>query len=296
MITPKAIHLLVPCTYSDETEEKARQETFRAWFDGFTDEIKEKYGIIPNPFVAYTGSDLNGKEFELRFKGASSKGLWIRCSLLTISTKYAFDEFSGVLLLYVDGSGKIPFEQLNDVLKALIQGYPIALGCRLDSNWTDDSNRLAAEGYENYIVEQKYNVKLPDAQCGCWGLNCHTLKDLSLVSNSYEIELDLLINSLENGYDICYVPIVTKKGKSAYNEEANKRKLGYIAYKLDYGPEDLMDFYDRYCKETGKELPETYAKTIQETKNTIQENKNKKIVCLKKQENDRCGKCDMQGA
>ena len=292
MITPKAIHLLVPCTYKDEEEEKIRRDNFNAWFDDFTDKIKEKYDIVPNPFIAYTGSDLQGKEFELRFKGATSKGLWIRCSLLTISTKYAYDEYGGVLLLFVDGSGKIPFKQLNDVLDALVQGYPIALGCRLNSNWTDDQSRLAAEGYENYLVEQKYGVKLPDAQCGCWGLNCHILKDLSLISNSYEIELDLLINSLKNSYDICYIPITTEKGKSSYNEESNKRKLGYIAYKLDYTPKELMALYDSYTKETGQKLPESYTETIRETKNTILKNKNQKIVCLKKQGEERCRECN----
>jgi hypothetical protein len=295
MIIPKAIHLLVPCTYNDESEEKIRRDTFSAWFDVFTDEMVKKYGIVPNPYIAYTGSDLQGKEFELRFKGATSKGLWIRCSLLTISTKYAYDEYSDVLLLFADGSGKIPFEQLNAVLDALLQGYPLALGCRLDNNWTDDPNRLAAEGYENYLVEQKYKVKLPDAQCGCWGLNCHILKDLSLVSNSYEIELDLLINGLENGYDICYVPITTEKGKSAYNVEANKRKLGYIAYKLDYTPKELTALYDQYRKETGQTLPESYAKTIQETKNRILKNKNEKIVCHENRKKGRCAKCDTAG-
>ncbi len=294
MIKPKAIHLLVPCTYKDEVEEKARIDNFNTWFDEFTDYIIEKFEIVPHPYIAYTGSDLESREFEIRFKGATNKGLWVRSSLLTISTKYEYSDLKDIFLLFVDGSGKIPFHQINSVLDALLRGYPIALGCRLDNNWTDDKNRLTAEEYEKYVIERKYNIRLPDAQCGCWGLNCHTLKDISLISNSYEIELDLLINSIENDYNICFIPIETKEGKSAYNEEANTRKLNYLAYKLDLTKEELLKTYESFKKETNQKLPDTYTENIQKINNQMFNHKGVSITCLQKQEAEKCNKCEIK--
>jgi len=295
MITPKAIHLLIPVTYKNRTEEERRIEELRPWLDGFTDKVKDKYDIVPHPYFAYTGSKINAPGFIIRFKGQSNKGLWVRSSIFSISTKYGYSDFKNIFIILIDGSGKIPYAQVEDILHGLVNGSPVVMGCRVDGNWTKDENRLIAEEYEKFIIENFFGVELPDTQCGCWGFRGDVIKDLSLISNFYDIELDILINTLENNLDILYVPINTEEGESTFNEEANEKKINYLAHKLNHSAEDFLELYEDFKRKTKKELPEKgYLEFIKKVDSSSMQNKNNNISCLAHKRSDKCNSCKLK--
>ena len=200
------------------------------------------------------------------------KGVWIRESFQDILNWLAEQQYrEQCYVVFIDGSGKIDFGSAVDVLDCLSNGHELALGLRSDPTITQSKDRVTVETFENYLVEQRFHVTLPDAQCGCWGVCGRAMAKLPLIALSYSIELDLLIMGLSGGFSPRFVqvklvpPQTGSPGISDFNSsEQDLHKIQFLMYRLELGVEMLPTYIANFEKEKGLTLPSGYKKLLLE--------------------------------
>lgn len=259
------ICLIVPAFADTLEEEEKRKQAFRKWSEeSFKPKIRELLGngnFKIELLLGFTGSIDEVSSLEMSYKGITPKGLIIRGKMLSIINKLDVAEREESFIILIDGSGKIEYNCVLSVIKALVHGENIILGCRHSASYGIKDDRKNIELFENFIVSEKFKIKLPDAQCGCWGLRTNLLKKISLTANGYEIELDLLVSALDSSLDICYFPvkIVEEATKiSSFTPEQHINKLIFLLNKLSFDEFILKALYEKFIVKFEIPLPESY--------------------------------------
>ncbi|MBF0456585.1 MAG: hypothetical protein HQK99_01655 [Nitrospirae bacterium] len=269
------LYLIVPFFAPSVTIEKQRIREFREWrTEVLQPAIEENYKDAKIEYlVAATDQvDRIGEGIYIKYDGVTPKGLMVRGKLLSVFKEPIDTE--GYLIL-IDGSGKIVYDAVREVLEALTKGKHVVLGCR-PKGYGISEERKAIEMFENFLLEEKYGVVLPDAQCGCWGVRVSNLKDIPLTANSYEIELDLVSSSIEHSLCISYVPVEIKVDQSPvtnFKYEANKTKLKFLSNKLGFDNYILKAVYNKFQDIYKTPLPPDYVDYIDTLKSPQDKNK-----------------------
>ena len=249
------IYLIIPVfTRKKETEDE-RQEIFLNWWDKKYREF-EKFGSSARFTLLASKKELNidGGKLRIRFDAPIPKGLSVRLTLLY--RLYLIDKSSigyrrKTVMICIDGSGAFEFDSIFTILEGL-KKQDVVLGDRLSESVGISSVRWEIEKFEKFLLEKKYNRSLPDAQCGCWGINAVTLKRLPLTASNYEIEFDLMASVLEANLGHLFInPKMSKRDRTSDfisngDIETSIQKLPFILHKLSLTKEDFRSLLYEY--------------------------------------------------
>lgn len=269
----KFICIIIPAFADNIQEEERRKINIERWgIDVFKPKIRKMYGkgnYRIEFLVGYTGSEDKIGELERKYGGMTPKGLLIKEKIIYIINTIKVSDLSSCFVILIDGSGKIVYDSVFNVLKTFENGSEVILGCRQHGRWGIPEDRKRIEVFENFLVSEKYKIQLPDAQCGCWGIRGDILKNISLTAMGYEIELDLITCALESNLDICFAPIKinpSRTKKSSFKIEHHIRKLEFLLHKLSYDDYILKALLKKFENKKGIKLPQWYLEEINEVK------------------------------
>lgn len=252
------IRFLVPCYNTTDALEAESRDRFYAWAN------KLKPAHFPYLGMTDAQHPRTGSEAWRR-----QKGIFVRRTLIRITNDAPL---KNTIIILIDGSGKIKFDSVIQIINALEKGYyDVVMGAR-GKSWAIDPERQAIELFENFLIETRYACVLPDAQCGCWGFHGDLLKMFPFTANAYEIELDLIISTLATNRSLGFAEVhvdktlMTPRGFSTQFNPSQQhiRKLAFLADKLDYSREIIQALSYEFQKGRRISLPPAYTRLFDE--------------------------------
>jgi hypothetical protein len=201
-------------------------------------------------------------------------------------------------IIYIDGDRDIEFNTIFAILDVLQQNAKaqLCLACR-QGRFMMGKKRDSIERFENYLIEDRYNISLPDGQCGCWGIKKEFLDKVQLSAKAFEIELDIIIAALELNIIPYFVPTTLTLKRiskaSTFNTDQHMSKLLFLLEKLRINKDLLKYYFENFKKEYRKnKLPDDYLNLFDLIPEKITGHRivRKSSFCLK---NKTCKRCDL---
>ncbi len=252
--------------------ERKNQKSWVNWY--YSDQVQsefQKRKIEPKEHEIYRGRryidhETNTEKISV---DRSSKGRILRTKLEEIKNSNEDSEHYSDYVVYVDGDGDIDFNDTFKVMDVLMNKSGVCFTCRR-GKYMMGQVRDSIERFENYLLENKYGVSLPDGQCGCWGFRKEILKkNYNLSAEGFEIELDILCMCLDTGILPYFVPIKLNLNEpnsvSSFSIPEHKIKLSFLIEKLGLPTSFLHALYKNFCIEYPTyQLDPKYMRLLQE--------------------------------
>ena len=128
-----------------------------------------------------------------------------------------FQQAQGDIIVTVDADGAHKPKEILNLINPLFNGVDIAAGSRFLGNGRKDStsrlNRLGNILF-NIIIMILTGKLITDSQTGFRAFKKHVLQKINLESTGYEIETELTVKGLKNGFVVREVPICCEKRQS----------------------------------------------------------------------------------
>ncbi|MBO5435116.1 glycosyltransferase [bacterium] len=126
--------------------------------------------------------------------------------------KQMFKEIDADIYLMVDGDATYPAKFAFDLIEKL-DSADMVLGDRLSSNYFE-SNKRCFHGFGNwlvrFLVNKLYKGNIPDIMTGYRAFSRRFVKSIQLKYDGFEVETEMSIFALKNGYSIESVSIEYK--------------------------------------------------------------------------------------
>ena len=169
------------------------------------------------------------------------------------------------VIISCDGSNKIPYSYIINIFQEIVSDYNLCcVMANRKGNKAISEFRYLIENFEIFILRKYYNHNriIPDGQCGLWAYKYGKLnlngdkKEINLIAEGYEIELDLLGEVLKNNLTYSFVDVTLPHAplenvKSLFNYENNLKKMKFLFTRH----ERLKDLIDKYFLEFEKINP-----------------------------------------
>ena len=182
----------------------------------------EKLTLKPNTvFVIDDGStqpyallDTNSFKIELlRLKTNRGKGLALRKGMELFLQKKG-----SPFLLLMDADGQHPVAKIDDFLRMIEkESYDLLIGNRIERIGKMPALRIFSNTISSLIVSWVTGQRISDSQCGFRMLKREVVQNLELQEKGFQIETELILKALKNGYRLGFVPIPTiYNGQKSY--------------------------------------------------------------------------------
>ncbi len=126
-------------------------------------------------------------------------------------------------VIAMDGDGQhAPADMHVFVERCRKTGAAIVNGNRMADTREMPAVRRATNAFMSWLISSICGQKIPDTQCGFRLLTADVLRKVTLESDNYEIETEILIKASKQKFKIDSVPITTIYG----NEESKIRPVG----------------------------------------------------------------------
>jgi len=124
-----------------------------------------------------------------------------------------FQHARGDVIVTIDSDGAHDPKDIPEMLKPIFNGADVVSGSRflgVNKDFTSSLNRLG-----NFLINSLIMVltrkRITDSQTGFRAIKKEVLEKLCLESTGYEIETELTVKTLKNGFTFQEKPIVCKK-------------------------------------------------------------------------------------
>ena len=136
--------------------------------------------------------------------------------------KRGFAYAKGQILVTIDSDGDHRPEEILKLIKSLLNGADVVIGSRFLGNNREVTSKLNLLGNRlfNILIMILTSKRITDSQTGFRAYKRKALKEIELFSNGYEIESELTVKTLKNGFKVQEEPITCdkrKNGKSKLN-------------------------------------------------------------------------------
>jgi glycosyltransferase involved in cell wall biosynthesis len=120
-----------------------------------------------------------------------------------------FAKAKGDIIATIDSDGSHRPEELPLLLKPVLQRQvDLAIGSRFSTATSATSRRnQAGNRLFNALIQMLTRSPISDSQSGYRVLTCQVLRSMNLKSDEYEIESEMLVKTVRNGFRIKEVPI-----------------------------------------------------------------------------------------
>lgn len=118
----------------------------------------------------------------------------------------------------MDGDGQHNPDEIDVFLKAFEEGdSQFILGNRMWNPMGMPLIRRLTNKFMSFLISLITRQSLPDSQCGFRLIKSNVLKNISLTTNKYEIESEMLVKAARAGFKIKSIPIKSiYKGQKSY--------------------------------------------------------------------------------
>jgi len=162
-------------------------------------------------------------------------------------------------VIVCDGSNAIPYEYIVPIFQELISDSVMScVMANRGENKAISKERFLIEEFEIFILKRYHNHKreIPDGQCGLWAFRTGKLntnnsqKEIKLIAQSYEIELDLLSEVLEKNLEYSFVDVELppREVSSSFEYKNNLMKMKFLLekYKDNKLKELIPNYFDEF--------------------------------------------------
>lgn len=145
-----------------------------------------------------------------------------------------FQKIDSDIYLLVDGDDTYPAERVNDILESVLKKKAdMVVGNRI--NKKSDRGSLSffhkvGNKIISRIISMAFGKRLKDVLSGYRAINRNLAKNIRLNSTGFEIETELTIKSLMEGYSIEEVPIRYKKRRKGSKSKLSSFGDGYLIF------------------------------------------------------------------
>lgn len=120
-----------------------------------------------------------------------------------------FQHANGDIIITIDADGSHKPKEIPDLINALANGADIVAGSRFLGKNKNHTSKLHVFG--NYLINMTIMTltgkRITDSQTGLRALKRDFLKSISLESDGYEIETEITVKGLKNGFVFKEIPI-----------------------------------------------------------------------------------------
>ncbi len=121
-------------------------------------------------------------------------------------------------VITIDGDGQHDIEDIKNFIQQAEQDpVSVIIGNRMGNAKGMPFLRYITNTLMSFIISSASKCKIPDTQCGYRYIHCSILQKFNLISNSFEIETEIIMKASKKGYPIYSVPV-----KTIYNTEESK--------------------------------------------------------------------------
>jgi glycosyltransferase involved in cell wall biosynthesis len=178
-----------------------------------TIQVMDSLGLPYEVIVVDDGSTDRTKEIASRYKAAVlSNG---RNQGKGYALRKGFQHAQGSIIVTIDADGSHKPKEIRDLLVPLFNGADIVAGSRFLGSGKDHTSKLHLLG--NYLINMTIMVLtrkwITDSQTGLRAFKRDFLQKTSLESKGYEIETEITVKSLKNGFKLKEVPVSCEKRK-----------------------------------------------------------------------------------
>jgi len=178
-----------------------------------TVQVMDSLGMPYEVIVVDDGSTDRTKEIASRYKAAVlSNG---RNHGKGYALRKGFQHAQGNIIVTIDADGSHKPKEIPDLLVPLFNGADIVAGSRFLGSGKDHTSKLHLLG--NYLINMTIMVLtrkwITDSQTGLRAFKRDFLQKTNLESKGYEIETEITVKSLKNGFKLKEVPVSCEKRK-----------------------------------------------------------------------------------
>ncbi|HEO63882.1 MAG TPA: glycosyltransferase family 2 protein [Candidatus Omnitrophica bacterium] len=113
-------------------------------------------------------------------------------------------------IITADGDGQHRAEDLLAVYNASLDGSAdIVIGNRMHNPIGMPKIRVLTNRFISSVLSSIANTDIPDTQCGLKLIKSNVIKDLNISTDKFEVESEILLNTINKGYNIRSVDITS---------------------------------------------------------------------------------------
>jgi len=144
-----------------------------------------------------------------------------------------FKNATGNIIITIDADGSHKPEEIPKLLKPLLKGADIVAGSRFLGNREKDSVKklhIVGNHLFNFFILLLTRKRITDSQTGFRAFTRKVIQEIEITSEGYEIETELTMKTLRNGYLIQEEPITCEKRKDGCSH-LNPLRDGFKIFK-----------------------------------------------------------------
>ena len=129
------------------------------------------------------------------------------------SIKKAIQHAQGNIIVTIDSDGEHSPKEIPDLIHPLLEGADIVTGSRFMTNNTHVTTKLNRIGnfFFNTAIFTLTGKSITDSQTGFRAIKRHVLEKINLKSTGYEIETEITVKGLRNGFLYKESPITCER-------------------------------------------------------------------------------------
>jgi len=124
--------------------------------------------------------------------------------------RFGFEKAQGAIIVTLDSDGSHRPEEMPKLVSPILRGEAdLVVGSRFLDGESVFCRRLNKVGVQffNFLIKVLTGRITTDSQSGYRGIRSTVLRKLNLKSNGYEIESEMLVKVLKNGFKVKEVPV-----------------------------------------------------------------------------------------
>lgn len=131
------------------------------------------------------------------------------------SLRRALAQAQGDIIVTIDSDGEHKPKEIPDLINPLFNGTDIVSGSRFLGGKRETTTKLNQIGnyFFNIAIMIVTGKLITDSQTGFRAIKRNVLEQLNLESDGYEIETEITVKSLRNGFTFKELPITVEKRK-----------------------------------------------------------------------------------
>jgi glycosyltransferase involved in cell wall biosynthesis len=206
---PTIVTIIVPAYNEEKTIGRVLSDTI-----SIMDETQVPYEIIVVDDGSADKTGLIASAYEVRLitnKKNRGKGYSVKKGL-----QYAH----GDIIVTMDADGEHKPEELPNLIKPLFNGTDIVTGSRFIASNHNATSRLNQMGnrFFNTVILVLIGKRVTDSQTGFRAIKRDVLNTFDLESDGYEIEAEITVKSLKNGFTFKETPITVERRKYSFSK------------------------------------------------------------------------------